>query len=1012
MAKPISEQALEDVVVTELVTAGYLERQTSAYDKSLCLDAGPLMDFIHATQPQEWAKFQKQHGESARQNFLKRISQAVENDGVIAVLRQPVKANGCKFRLAFFQPETSRNPETERLFEANQFSVIRQLRYSERTGHSLDVVIFLNGLPLFTVELKNPFNGQDVKDAITQYKKDRDLREPLFMHGRCVAHFAVDPFLVYMTTQLKGKATFFLPFNMGQGKGKNKGAGNPPPKLGDGFSTSYLWREIWTKERILELMRYFVQDIREHDEHGKLRRLVIFPRYHQLSAVRSLVADARENGAGKDYLIQHSAGSGKSNSIGWLAHRLAALHSNEDKRVFDTVIVVTDRLALDRQLSQTVSSFEQTAGLVVHVESGKELMEALESGKQVIITTLQKFPVILERVRKMEDEWRKANSGESDEEKPKFYKPGGHRFALILDEAHSSQGGEASKEMRQTLRDGEDDDTISAVEMAAEDQKSRGKLKHLSTFAFTATPKPRTLELFGMDNPNYTGIEGDEEPKKIPFDLYSMRQAIEEGFILNVLDNYMSYHTSWTLTKKIKEDPSYDPNKASRLLTRFVAEDPKTIGEKVQVICEHLQSKVLDEINGRGRAMLVTSSRQNAVTFKRLVDEYLEEQGFKWKAIVAFSGTVEDEKTKKNYTEANMNGFPESQTAAKFETDPYRLLIVANKFQTGFDQPLLHTMYVDKTLSGVAAVQTLSRLNRTMKEKDGTCVLDFAEGNPGRVKEAFSRYYGQTSLKKSTDHNDLYKIEGKLKQQGFFFESDLEAFNNVFYVARPSQDKIYSALEPIIERVESATLEAQKQFRSNLGKYVDLYAFLGQIITFSDPELEQLFQFCRHLLRVVPVQPEEQPSELKRYVEVDTIKLRKSHVEVQPEQDKGTLDAQEEGGSGQPPEPPLPEPLSEILKRLNERFGTDISGPAAEEFIGTLEQKLADDEGLAASFAVNTAENARLTFDNKVRDHVQDMIDTNFQFYKQINDKPEFAEFLNDLLFDRYAERKTSPKEL
>lgn len=1003
MAKSISEKALEDVVVAELAKAGYEQRQTSAYDKSLCLDAGPLISFIQATQPKEWEKFIKQHGESSRQAFLKRVAQAVESDGIVSVLRQGVKANGCKFRLAFFQPETSRNPETEKLFQANQFSVIRQVRYSEKTDHSLDVVLFLNGLPLFTCELKNPFNGQDVKDAITQYKYTRDSREPLFLHGRCIAHFAVDPFLVYMTTQLRGKDTFFLPFNIGIGEGKNKGAGNPPPKLNDGFSTSYLWRDIWTKDRVLELMQYFVQDVRQYDESGKLKRTVIFPRYHQLSAVRALIADARENGPGQDYLIQHSAGSGKSNSIGWLAHRLASLHGSEDKRVFDSVIVVTDRVALDRQLSQTVSSFEQTAGLVVHVESGKELMEALESGKQIIITTLQKFPVVLEHVRKMEDQWRKALK-DPDEPKPKFYKPEGHRFALILDEAHSSQGGEASKEMRQTLRDGEADDTISPAEMAAADQAARGKLETVSTFAFTATPKWQTLRLFGIENLN--APEG--EPKYRPFDLYSMRQAIEEGFILNVLDNYISYHVSWTLTKKIKEDPKYDPNKASKLLTRFVNEDPKTIREKVAIICEHLDSIVLDQINGRGRAMLVTSSRQSAVTFKLEVDKYLEQQGLKWKAIVAFSGTVTDEETKKEYTETSMNGFPDAQTASKFESEPFRLLIVANKFQTGFDQPLLHTMYVDKTLSGVAAVQTLSRLNRTTKDKVDTCVLDFVTGNPDRIKEAFSRYYGETSLKTATDPNDLYKIESKLKQHGFFYDADIDAFNKTYFVARPRQDKIYAVLKPVVERVECGSPEDQKQFRANLGKYVDLYAFLGQIIKFSDPELEQLFQFCRYLLKLVPVPPEDQPRELKRYVEVNTIKLRKTNLNIYPERDKGTLEVHEDGPGGGPPEPPLPEPLSEILKRLNERFGTDITGPAAEEFIDILEHKLDADAGLAASFAVNTPENARLTFDHKVRDHVQDMIDTNFKFYKQINDKPEFAEFLNDLLFDRYSERKSN----
>ncbi|MEX1027502.1 MAG: type I restriction endonuclease, partial [Candidatus Paceibacterota bacterium] len=990
MTKAISEQALEDVMVAELVKAGYHQRQPSAYDKALCLDAGPLIDFIQATQPREWDKFAKQHGESARSAFLKRVAQAVESDGVITVLRQAVKANGCKFRLAFFQPETSRNPESEKLYQANQFSVIRQLRYSEKSDHSLDVVLFLNGLPLFTVELKNPLNGQDVRDAITQYKKTRDPREPLFLHGRCVAHFAVDPFLVYMTTQLKGKETFFLPFNIGVGEGKNKGAGNPPPKLGDGFSTSYLWKEIWTKDRILELMQYFIQDVRERDEHGKLKRSVIFPRYHQLSAVRSLVADAREKGPGENYLIQHSAGSGKSNSIGWLAHRLASLHGADDCRVFDSVIVVTDRVALDRQLSRTVSSFEQTAGLVVHVDSGRELMDGLESGKQIIITTLQKFPVVLEHVRKMEDEWRKQQNnaggdagdpnptrerGADPAEMPKFYKPDGHRFALVLDEAHSSQGGEASKEMKRTLRDEDDDDTLSPAEMAAADQKTRGRLPHVSTFAFTATPKHQTLNLFGRENE----APAPGEPRYRPFDLYSMRQAIEEGFILDVLKNYVSYHTIWTLSKKIKEDPSYDPNKASKLLTRFVAEDPKTIREKVAIICEHLDSTVLDAVNGRGRAMLVTSSRQSAVTFRLEVDKYLAEQGLKWKAIVAFSGTVTDEESGKEYTETNMNGFPDAQTASKFDTEPYRLLIVANKFQTGFDQPLLHTMYVDKTLSGVAAVQTLSRLNRTMKGKDETCVVDFVSGNPDRVKEAFSRYYGETSLKEGTDPNDLYKIEGKLKRHGFFFPDDVEAFNRAFYVSRPSQDKIYAVLKPIVERVESATEAEQKQFRSNLSRFVDLYAFLGQIISFSDVELEQLFQFCRYLLRIVPVPKEDQPRELKRYVEVDTIKLRKQRVDLLPETDKGTLEVHEPGSDGEPPQPPQPEPLSEILKRLNERFGTDITGPAAEEFLESLETKLDDDRGLAASFAVNTAENARLTFDNKVRDHVQDMIDTNFK---------------------------------
>lgn len=1031
MTKPISEQALEDAICNYLASNRYILRSHAAYDRSLCLDAGPLVDFIQATQPKVWEKYHEHHGDLARDSFLRRVSQAIESDGVVAILRQGVKATGCKFKLAYFKPETTLNSDTEVLYQANQYSVIRQLRYSERTDHSLDLVVFLNGLPLFTAELKNPLNGQDLTDAITQYRSDRDPREPLFALGRCVAHFAVDPFLVYMTTQLKADKTVFLPFNIGNGEGKNKGAGNPPPKLGSGFSTSYLWEDIWSPDRVLELVQYFVQDIRDRDDDGKLQRKVIFPRYHQLDAVRDLVADAKTNGPGQNYLIQHSAGSGKSNSIAWLAHRLASLHDSDDNRVFDTVIVVTDRVALDRQLSGTVSSFEQTAGLVEHIDKGgRHLKEALEAGKQIIITTLQKFPVVLDQVRQMEDEWKKslqsADTVEPKEasrspglqasdshyhyvemqdktatdstSKPKFYKPSGNRFALILDEAHSSQGGDASKEMKKTLRvSSEDEEELTATELAQKDQEARGRLKNVSTFAFTATPKERTLELFGRRT-----ADGGFEP----FSLYSMRQAIEEGFILDVLKNFYSYRTFWTLLEKVKSTKKYDRQKASRLLVRFVAEHPETIREKVEVICEHLNDKVLQQINERGRAMLVTSSRQNAVTYKLEVDKYLEEQGFKWKAIVAFSGTVEDEATGVPYTESGMNGFSESQTASKFATEPYRLLIVANKFQTGFDQPMLHTMYVDKSLSGVNAVQTLSRLNRVLPpHKTDTCILDFAN-NADAVREAFSRYYGQTSLSDSTDPDDLYKIEAKMKQYGFFFPPDVEQFANVFYKPRAKMDQIYASLSDVKARVQSASEAEQKEFRTLLHRYTDLYAFLGQIISFSDHELEQLFQFCRCLVRILPVPKEDQPKELRNFVDINNVRLVQAAKEsISPDASKGELKHHDVSATVSGESEEDLQPLSEILKLLNDRFGTNFE-PQDEEFLETLEQKLDQDQGLAASFAVNTRENARLTFNHKVRDHVQDMIDSNFKFFKQINDKPEFADYLNNLLFDRYSERR------
>ncbi len=581
------------------------------------------------------------------------------------------------------------------------------------------------------------------------------------------------------------------------------------------------------------------------------------------------------------------------------------------------------------------------------------------------------------------------------------WKADGLRFALILDEAHSSQGGDAAKEMKATLRVSSDDEEgQSPTDLALKDQKARGRMKHVSTFAFTATPKEETLELFGVPNPG-------SSPAFAPFSLYSMRQAIEEGFILDVLKNFISYRTYWTLLKKVREDPKYDRQKASKLLTRFVAENPRTIREKVEVIVEHLAAKVLNQIGHRARSMLVTSSRQQAVSYKLEVDKYLEEKGFTWKAIVAFSGAVTDEETKKEYTEAGINGFSDSQTAAKFAAEPYRLLIVANKFQTGFDQPLLHTMYVDKKLAGVNAVQTLSRLNRTLQPlKTDTCVLDFAD-NAERVKEAFGRYYGQTSLAEATDPNDLHKVESALKKYDFFFAGDVEAFSAAFYKPRAVMEKVYAALKPVADRVTAGDEDDQREFRGLLNRYAELYAFLGQVIPFADPELEQLYQFCRSLLRILPVPREDQPRELKQFVDVNTVRLVQAAREsISPEPGKGILEHQREGGTGAKPEEVL-EPLSEILKLLNDRFGTNFA-EEDKQFLETLEQKLDADVGMASSFAVNTRENARLTFDHKVRDHVQDMIDVNFKFFKQINDKPEFADFLNDLLFDRYAERKSA----
>ncbi|HEX9641412.1 MAG TPA: type I restriction endonuclease, partial [Candidatus Krumholzibacteria bacterium] len=737
-----------------------------------------------ATQPKEWAKLKQHHGAAVKEQFLRRLAAEIERRGALDVLRQGIKDSGCKFRLAYFRPASGLNEETRRLHAANLFAVVRQLRYSEKNEKSLDLVLFLNGIPIFTAELKNPLNGQDVEDAIRQYKTDRDPREPLLAYGRCLAHFAVDPDLVYVTTQLAGPKTRFLPFN----QGKFGGAGNPPvPPTQNGYATGYLWEETWARDSVLDLIRQFIHEVEEEDEKGRKigKRSLIFPRYQQLDAVRRLVAHARGAGTGQRYLIQHSAGSGKSFTIAWLAHQLATLHDARDRRVFDSIVVITDRRVLDRQLQSTMRQFEQTLGVVENIDTtSRQLKDALESGKTIIVTTLQKFPVIAKEIGELP----------------------GRRFALIVDEAHSSQSGESTKSLKAVLSAG----TLEAAEkeeaeaatpeeelestILAEMEK-RGRLPNLSTFAFTATPKPKTLELFGTRC---------ADGKFAPFHLYSMRQAIEEGFILDVLANYATYKAYWRLLKKVEHDPRYDKKKAEYLLRSFVELHPHAIGEKVKVCVEHFAAKVQGEIGGKAKAMIVTRSRLHAVRYRRAVDAYVAERGYPFKALVAFSGTVAD--AGGPYTESGMNGFPEAQTAKTFEQPEYRFLIVANKFQTGFDQPQLHTMYVDKKLGGVNAVQTLSRLNRTHPEKKGTTVLDFANDSD-EIKAAFEPYYETTLLSEATDPNLLYEAQSRLGAFPVYAQPDVDGSPSITSTPRrhrtgctPCWRPLWRASKPSLSR--------------------------------------------------------------------------------------------------------------------------------------------------------------------------------------------------------------------
>lgn len=959
----------------EFAPGGYRKRKSEDYDRALCLIPKDVLDFIYATQPKEWEKFVKQHGGEAKDRLLSRLSSEIKNRGTLEVLRKGIKSDGCSFHMAYSRPSSGLNEELQRLYDANLFASVRQLAYSERNAKTLDLALFLNGLPIFTAELKNPLTGQNVQDAIRQYRFDRDPREPLFAFGRCLAHFAADPDLVYVATHLTGPKTVFLPFNLG----RNGGAGNPPSSAG--FATAYLWERIWARDSVLDLIQHFIQVVEEEDDKGRKtgERKLIFPRYHQLDAVRRLVRNARDVGAGRRYLIQHSAGSGKSNSIAWLAHQLSILHDASDRRVFDSIIVITDRRVLDRQLQRTVRQFEQTAGVVENIDTtSRQLQQALEDGKTIIVTTLQKFPVIVNQIGDLP----------------------GKRFAVIVDEAHSSQTGESTKSLKVVLA-GATLETVEEVEGTEEEDledrivaemRKRGRLPNVSFFAFTATPKPKTLELFGSRQ---------SDGRYAPFSLYTMRQAIEEKFILDVLDNYTTYKTYWSLLKTVAEDPRYDRVKAAYLLKSFVDLHPHAIAKKVALIVEHFAGQVMPRIDGKAKAMIVTRSRLHAVRYKLEVDRYLHEHNFPFKALVAFSGKVTD--GGRDYTEAGLNGIPETQTAETFKQNEYRFLVVAYKFQTGFDQPLLHTMYVDKKLSGVHAVQTLSRLNRVCPGKKETFVLDFANETE-EIQKAFEPYYDRTLLKEGTDPNLLYDLQTKLAAFHFYSTAEIDRFAALYFDPKGSQDRLHAALQPAVDRYLAASDDDRVAFCGHLKDYVHLYAFLSHLISFTDAELEKFYEFGRLLLRKLPISRDRLPVEIQQQIDMDSyrvqktgsgsVKLKRGAVELEPVKTKET----------QIPWQDQLEALSQIIRELNERFGTAFT-EADKVFIEQLEAKLAGNEALEKAVAVNTPENARLTFNHVVNDKLQEMIDTNFKFYKQVTDDADFAKVLLDWLFERYLGR-------
>ena len=979
------EIGFEELIESQLATLRYRVRLAREdYDKDLAMDRGLVLEFVRTTQGSEWKKLVEQYGAEAEENFLKRLDDEITARGTLDVLRHGVRDRDAVIRLAFFRPESDMNPETMRDYEGNILSVMRQVKYSGKNENSIDVVLFLNGLPIFTVELKNLLTGQTVKNAIRQYQADRDPKEKLLAFKRCLTHFAVDTEQVFMTTELRGLATRFLPFN----RGDKNASGNP--MVAGKYKTHYLWEQVWARESVLDLLAHFVhvqvEEVENERGQKKKTETLLFPRYHQLDTVRRILDDVREAGSGKNYLVQHSAGSGKSNTIAWTAHRLSELYGEDNTKVFDTIIVITDRRVLDRQLSETVESFSQVRGVVKHVESSAELQNALNQGVRIIISTLQKFPVVA-----------LMNVIEATKDK---------KFAVIVDEAHSSQSGESAADLRQVLsldeatKEAEQDEKAfkTTEDFLIERMKARKvKSPNMSFFAFTATPKQKTLELFGVED----ALSG----KFFPFSLYSMKQAIEEGFILDVLKNYTTYQTYFELLKKIEDDPEYNKKKAQRLLIGYVERHEHAIDMKVKIMVEHFAEKIADDMYGKAKAMVVTKSRLHAVKYKLAFDRYLAERGFAYQALVAFSGTVRDEA--KEYTESQMNGgVPEKRTAETFKKNEYKFLIVAEKFQTGFDQPLLEVMYVDKKLSGVNAVQTLSRLNRMAPGKTDTFVLDFVNTTDD-IKEAFQPYYTTTVLSEATDPNILNDLERDVLYFKLFATHEVDGFVEE-YVQGSSPDVLNAALDAIVSRYVELLPEEQDEFKSKAQDYIRKYGFISQIVTFEDPRLEKLFLFLKFLVRKLPTRKEVLPYEVLEAIDMDSYKVAKqAEGSIGLENKEGEIDPMGLGDGGFMVQEEI-DPLSKIIKEINERFGTAFN-TEDKVILNTLSQRLIGNESLEGSIKNNTRDAAKIKFDALFSDELVTMLNSHFDLYKKLDENPELKGYVNDRIFD-FVHRKVGER--
>ena len=1057
------ESAFETVIEAHLLGNGYVSVPGRGFDRERAVFPEVALGFIRETQPDAWTRLEALLGERTGEQVLADLCKWMDRNGALATLRHGFKCYGRTLRIAFFKAAHALNPELEARYAANHVGLTRQLRFSPRSEQSVDVTLSLNGIPVSTLELKNPLTGQTVEDARGQYRRDRDPREPIFeFKRRTLVHFAVDTESVLMTTRLAGAATHFLPFD----KGCDGGAGNPPDPQGRGYRTAYLWEEVLARDSLLDLLARFVhlQTGEKRDDKGRKVKVetMIFPRYHQLEAVRRLVDTARREGVGHNALVEHSAGSGKSNTIAWLTHRLASLHDAQNARVFDSVIVVTDRVVLDSQLQDTIYQFEHKRGVVQKIdESSRQLAEALEGAVPIVITTLQKFPFVSRQLLRMAEErgteaaaeagtesgtsteiGTKTGSGSGSElgsgtstgtgtgtktrsrtntgSGIRFGSGSGtglgtgsragtlptRRYAVVIDEAHSSQGGETATALKEVLGgealrekarkraaeeglegDGPDDpndpndpDGLEALFLG---MAKRGRQANLSFFAFTATPKHRTLKVFGR---------GGE-----PAHRYTMRQAIEEGFILDVLKHYTSYATYYKLLKACEDDPNVERKRAARALARFVRLHPHNVAQKTEVMVEHFHSATRHRIGGRAKAMVVTGSRLEAVRYKQSFDRYIEDRGYAIKSLVAFSGIVRDDRDPDlAWTEEKMNeGVREKELPEHFATGEYQVLLVAEKYQTGFDQPLLHTMYVDKRLAGIQAVQTLSRLNRTHPFKEDTFVLDFVNGRD-EIREAFKTYYEGAEMGDEADPARMYAIREELDASGIYLGEEVERFCKIFFKPRQRQSPrdhqaMNAALDPAVSRFAALHKEREEEaelWRGKVQAFRNLYGFLSQVIPYQDSDLERLYTWLRHLAAKLPRRRSGPAYQFDDDVRLQYYRLRKISEGSIPLGQGGAraLDGPTEVGSGMAREQAAP--LSRLIDVVNERFGTDFNDADQLFFDQIVEAAVADD-ALRETAAINPEDKFELVFGTLIERLFTERMDQNEEiFIRYMNDEP------------------------